>query len=137
MPFEISDENNVRFRFPASIAPRQLHVGGRPNARFVRGYGSDDWFTVLDGVREAEPFELSGVLQTDRDEEAIQTLLDQLEVAVAAAARFYEVDENGNDVAYVELRGGLPVTVTPDGVDGTHLTVTVRLLPAVDDWTEA
>lgn len=137
MPYELADDADARYRVPASLAPVQLHVGGEPEARAVRGYGSDTWFTVGDGLREATAFTFSGLLATDRDYPAIDTLLQDLEAALATAERLYEVDDSGADVAYLELRGALPVQASPNGIDGTLLSVQVHLLPAADDWRDA
>ena len=134
MPWELVDALGNRYRLPASLHPAQRHVGGEPRVRFVRGYGSDTWYTVQDGIREPATLDLVGVLQTDRDESTIQSLIDELEAAAASAVKLVHLDHDGQDVEYVELLGALPLTIEPDGVDGTLLTVTVPLVPASDEW---
>lgn len=137
MPWELVDTDGNAYRLPATIAPAQKHVGGSPNQRFLRGYGSDQWFVTLPGEREPQTLDLVGVLFTDRDETLIQELLDELSVAAATAARLYHLDENGARIEYLPLNGSLPLTTTPDGVDGTLLSVTVPLVPASAEWLEA
>lgn len=134
MPWELEDGDGARYRLPASIQPAQLHVGGRPRARFVRGYGSADWYRVLDGVREPEALNLTGVLATDQDALGIQDQLDALVAAAEAAVKLVHVDHSGVDVQYLPLQGALPVTTEPDGVDGTLLTVTLPLVPGSTEW---
>ena len=129
MPWELEDIYGARYRLPASIAPTQLHVGGRPRVRFVRAYGSDDWYRTLDGLREPGVYTLAGILQTDRDEAGIQTLLDALRAAVATAEALVQVSNDEGDVATLWLLGALPVTTTPDGIDGSLLNVTIPLIP--------
>ena len=135
MPFHLVDANGVTYTLPATVQPEQLHVGGSPRIRFVRGYGSGDWFVVLDGIREPEALNLVGLLHTDRDETGIQTLLDALEDAAAAAVRLVHVDHDGNAVKHLPLLGALPITTSPDGVDGTLLEVTLPLVPGAHDWS--
>lgn len=133
MPWELADESDNRYRLPASISPVQVHVGGAPEQRIVRAYGSEEWVTVLDGQREAQVFTLTGALFTDRDYDAIQTLQSELEAALGSAVALIEVDDAG-DVAVLDLRGALPLVATPDGVDGTMLNVTIHLIPEDPDW---
>lgn len=135
MPYELIDSNDIRFALPPSMWPTQLHAGGAPNVRIVRGYGSEDWFTVLDGVREPDPITITGVLQTDRDNAAIQTLLNNLEAAVLGAARLAQTDDAGNIIAFLPLLNGLPLEVNTDGIDGSFLTVVARVVPAAQEWT--
>src|SRR5690606_38958612 len=87
--------------------------------------------------REPQTLDLVGVLFTDRDEALIQALLDELSAAAETAARLYHLDENGARIEYLPLNGSLPLTTTPDGVDGTLLSVTVPLVPASEEWLEA
>ena len=134
MPWELETADGTRYRLPASLHPAQRHVGGEPRVRFVRGYGSDTWYTVQDGIREPATLDLVGVLQTDRDEAAIQTLLNELEAAAASAVKLVHLDHDGRDVEHLTLLGALPITVSPDGVDGTMLTITVPLVPT-GEWT--
>lgn len=133
MPWELVDALGNRYRLPASIQPAQRHVGGRPRVRFVRGYGSEQWFTVQDGIREPATLDLVGVLQTDRDESTIQSLIDELEAAAASAVKLVHLDHDGVDVEHLVLLGSLPITTEPDGIDGTLLTVTVPLVPT-GEW---
>lgn len=135
--WELEDANGNRYALPATLAPGQLHVGGAPQQRFVRGYGSDQWYAVLPGEREPQTLDLVGVLHTDRDEPAAQELLDVLSAAAESAARLYQLDHEGERVRYLPLNGALPVTASPDGVDGTLLSVTLPLVPASDAWVEA
>lgn len=135
MPWELETPLGARYRLPASISPVQLHVGGKPDQRFVRAYGSEQWFTVLDGAREPTTFDLAGILATDRDYARAQLLQNELQNAVGTAARLVEVDSHG-DVAVLDLFGALPVTIAPEGVDGTSLHVHVRLIPAASDWRD-
>lgn len=135
MPWELENGVGGRYRLPASLQPAQLHVGGRPRARFVRGYGSGDWYRALDGVREPEAINLTGLLATDQDAEGIQNLLDELTAAAQAAVKLVHVDHLGGDVQYLPLLGALPVTTEPDGVDGTLLTITLPLVPSSSEWT--
>lgn len=134
MPYELEDANGNRYRLPASLGPDQLHVGGQARIRFVRGYGSTRWYSVLDGVREPEALHITGVLATDRDDAQIQELLDELEEAAASAVRLYYVDHDGLDARYLPLLGALPVIVSPDGIDGSMLTITLPVVPAGVDW---
>lgn len=136
MPFELSDEYDTRYRVPASLTPEQLHVGGDPDARAVRGYGSEQWFTLGDGIREAAVLTFSGFIATDRNYAQMDTMRQELEDAVSSAAQLIEVDADGLDVAVLELRGALPVQYSPTGVDGTLLHVRVHLLPASADWED-
>ena len=133
MPWELVTSAGARYRLPASLSPSQRHVGGQPRARFVRGYGSEQWFTTLDGLREPATIDVTGELQTDRDESSIQTLLDGLADAADGCTRLVQVDNDGNDVEHLELLGSLPLTVAPDGVDGTLLQVTLPLVPT-GEW---
>ncbi len=137
MPWELDDASGTRYSLPASMSPAQRHIGGQPRTRFVRGYGSERWFTVQDGIRDPEPFALVGVLQTDRNDSHVQTLLNALDAAVAGAVRLYHVDHDGNDLEFLEILGGLPLEVSPDGVDASLLTVTARLVPATGAWASA
>src|SRR5690606_23776393 len=137
MPWELVDALGNRYRLPASLRPAQLHVGGSPRVRFVRGYGSGNCYSVLDGIREPEALDLVGVLQTDRDEVTIQALLEELEAAAAAAVKLVHVDHDGVPVKELALLGALPVTTEPDGVDGTLLTVTLPLVPGATEWVVA
>lgn len=134
MPWELVDGSGNRYRLPASLHPAQLHVGGSPRVRFVRGYGQTRWFVVQDGIREPEPIDLVGVLQTDRDEVTIQALLDQLDAAAASAVKLVHLDNYGVPIRQLPLLGALPITTEPDGVDGTFLRVTVPLVPGQADW---
>lgn len=133
MPWELVDALGNRYRLPASLRPAQRHVGGSPRVRFVRGYGSEQWFTVQDGIREPTTLDLVGVLQTDRDESTIQSLIDELEAAAASAVKLVHLDHDGVDVEHLVLLGSLPITTEPDGIDGTLLTVTVPLVPT-GEW---
>lgn len=135
MPFQLVDGSGGSYTLPASLQPAQLHVGGSPRVRFVRGYGSGDWFTTLDGIREPEALNIVGALATDRDESTIQTLLDALVTAAAAAVKLVHVDHDGVPVKHLPLLGSLPVTTEPDGVDGTLLKVTLPVVPAASDWS--
>lgn len=134
MPWELETAAGTRYRLPASLHPAQRHVGGSPRVRFVRGYGSEQWFTVQDGIREPTTLDLVGVLQTDRDESTIQSLIDELEAAAASAVKLVHLDHDGVDVEHLVLLGSLPITTEPDGIDGTLLTVTVPLVPT-GEWT--
>lgn len=134
MPWELVDAQGNRYRLPSSVWPERLHVGGSPRVRFVRGYGSEQWFTVQDGIREPEPIDLVGVLQTDRGEVTIQALLDQLDAAAASAVKLVHLDNYGVPIRQLPLLGALPITTEPDGVDGTFLRVTVPLVPGQADW---
>lgn len=136
MPFDLVTPSG-RYRVPASLTVERLSIGGSSRVRFVRGYGSDDWFTTLDGLREPEPINLVGVLATDQDDAGTQALITALEDAAAAATRLVHVDASENDVAFVDLLGHLPVTTVPDGLDGTLVGVTAPLLPAAGEWTTA
>lgn len=133
MPWELADEEDNRYRLPASISPAQNHIGGNPDQRIVRGYGSGDWYTVLDGQREPEALELTGTLATDHNYAGIQGLLDELQEALDAAVQLIEVDDAG-DIAVIDLLGALPMTSSPAGIDGTLLSIQVPLLPADEDW---
>lgn len=134
MPYELIDVNDIRYVLPPTLRPDQLHAGGAPHARIVRGYGSEEWFTVLDGAREPEPLVISGVLFTDRDNAGIQTILNALEVATSTANRLAQTDDSGVIIAFLPLLGGLPLEVNPEGVDGTLLRITARVLPAAQEW---
>lgn len=133
MPWELADEEDNRYRLPASISPAQNHIGGNPDQRIVRGYGSSDWYTVLDGIRQPQPLELTGTLATDHDYAGMQDLLDELQAALDSAVQLIEVDDAG-DIAVMDLLGSLPITTSPEGIDGTLLSVRVPLLPADEDW---
>lgn len=133
MPWELETAAGTRYRLPASLHPAQRHVGGEPRVRFVRGYGSEQWFTVRDGIREPATLDLVGVLQTDRDESTIQSLIDELEAAAESAVKLVHLDHDGVDVEHLQLLGGLPITTEPDGIDGTNLKVVVRLVPT-GEW---
>lgn len=135
MPYDLVDGDGIRCRVPASITPSQLHVGGSPRVRLLRGYGSETWYRTLDGLREPEAFALVGLLHTDRDEPGIQSILDGFAAAVASAVALVQVDHAGVDVQTLPLLGSLPVTVAPDGIDGSLLTVTAALVPA-GEWEE-
>lgn len=129
MPYELVDDLGVRYRLPASLWPAQRHVGGSPRVRFLRGYGSDDWFITQDGLREPATIDIVGLLATDRYEVSIQTLVDNLTTAAASAVALVQVDNDGADVAYLGLLGALPITTSPDGIDGTLLTISLPLIP--------
>lgn len=133
MPYDLVDDGGTRYRLPASIAPSQLHVGGSPRVRLLRGYGSDTWFRTLDGLREPEAFALVGVLHTDRDETEVQGLLGEFTAAVATAVALVQVSNDDDDVQTLPLLGSLPVTVAPDGIDGSLLSVVAALVPA-GEW---
>lgn len=137
MPFQLVDADGVAYTLPASLQPEQLHVGGSPRVRFVRGYGSGNWFTSLDGIREPEALNIVGALHTDRDESTIQTLLDALVTAAASAVKLVHVDHDGLAVKELPLLGSLPVTTEPNGVDGTLLMVTLPLVPGGTEWSVA
>ena len=134
MPYDLVDATGARCRLPASVQPTQQHVGGGPRARFLRGYGSDDWTIVQDGHREPAVLNLTGVLHTDRDETLIQELLDELQAAAYSAVAIAHVASDNLDVEHLELLGALPITTEPDGIDGTLLRVTVPLLPGGGAW---
>jgi hypothetical protein len=134
MPWELVDALGNRYRLPASLHPAQRHVGGEPRVRFVRGYGSEQWFTVQDGIREPATLDLVGVLFTDRDETLIQELLDELTEAAMVAVALAHVTPDGTSIEHLPLLGALPVTTEPHGVDGTLLAVTLPLLPAANEW---
>lgn len=134
MAWELADEADVRYRVPASLTVNQLHVGDSPRVRFLRGYGSGDWFRVRDGIREPATIDLVGVLATDRDEAGAQALVDALVAAAATAAWLVHVDPATNtDVQRLPLLGALPITTSPDGIDGTLLSVRLPLIPG-GDW---
>ncbi len=135
MPFQLVNEEGGVYTLPASMQPEQLHVGGSPRIRFVRGYGSGNWFSALDGIREPEALNLVGLLHTDRDESTIQALLDALVTAAEAAVKLVHVDHDGLAVRHLPLLGALPVTTEPDGIDGTLLQVTLPVIPAASDWS--
>lgn len=133
MPWELADDEGNRYRVPAGIAPTQLHVGGRPDQRIVRAYGSSTWYSTLPGYREPEPFVLTGLLATDRAEAEMHEAMGDLRDATITAAALIHVDYTGLDVQYLPLLGSLPITTKPDGIDGTLLEVTIPLLPA-NEW---
>lgn len=134
MPWALLDEyGDELYRLPASLWPDQRHVGGSPRARFVRGYGSTDWFITQDGIREPETVDLIGVLQTDRDESGTQALIDELVTAAAAAAYLAHLQANGGVIDALPLLGALPMTTSPEGVDGSLVQVTLPLIPG-GEW---
>lgn len=133
MRLDLVDDLGARYRVPASIAVNQLHVGGSPRVRFVRAYGAEEWFRVLDGFREPATVDLVGLLATDRDEVSIQDLLDALTGAALTAVALAHVANDGTDVAHLELLGSLPIITEPDGIDGTLVRVTLPLIPA-GEW---
>lgn len=135
MPFDLVDALGARYRLPASLQPEQLHVGGAPRIRFVRGYGgSAPWYRVLDGIREPQALNIVGLLATDRDESSIQTAVDALVLAAEAAVALEHVDFDDVTIRTLPLLGALPVTTEPDGIDGTLLKVTLPLIPGSDAW---
>src|SRR5690606_16848886 len=135
VPYEFMDANGNRYRVPATLHLAQLHVGGSPRARFVRGYGSGRSFVVQDGIREPSPLNLVGILHSDRDDYSAKALLDELESAAQSATQLVLVDYFGQDVQELPLLGVLPATVEPDGVDGSLLRVTLPLVPGRSSWT--
>lgn len=134
MAWLLVDDGGRAYRVPDSISPTQLHVGGSPKQRFVRGYGSETWYVTQDGLREPAPLELSGTIFTDRDEAAILPLIEEFDAAVNTAARLVQIDVNRVRIRELPLLGGLPIITVPDGVDGTLLRVTARVLPDGDGW---
>lgn len=134
MPWELVDADGNAYRLPATISPAQKHVGGAPNQRFVRAYGSDQWFVTLPGEREPQTFDLVGVLFTDRDETLIQALLDELTEAAMVAVALAHVTPDGTSIEHLPLLGALPLTAEPRGIDGTLLRVTLPLIPAANEW---
>lgn len=120
-------------RLPASVWPEQRHVGGSPRARFVRGYGSSDWFITRDGIREPETVNLVGVLQTDRDESGTQALIDELVTAAHAAASLAHLGLDDAVLDALPLLGALPITTSPEGVDGSIVQVVLPLIPG-GEW---
>lgn len=136
MAWLLVDDGGRAYRVPDSISPTQLHVGGSPRARVVRGYGSAEWYTIQDGLREPQPMTLTGVIFTDRDENAIQTLLNEFADAVLNAVALVQLDNQRNRVRELPLIGALPLLTSPDGTDGTLLQVTAHLLPAGTGWQE-
>lgn len=137
MAWLLVDSGGRAYRVPPSISLPKLSVGGVPRVRFVRGYGSSDWYVTQDGLREPEPLTLTGVLHTDRDEAGIHALTEAFQQALDDAVLLVQLDANGTRVREMPLLGALPLTTTPDGIDGTLLTVTAHLLPAADEWRPA
>lgn len=136
MPWAFLDENGHElYRLPASLWPDQRHVGGSPRARFVRGYGSEDWFVTRDGLREAANVTIVGLLQTDRDEAGTQALISELVSAASEARYLGHLDASGVVVEVLPLLGALPITTEPDGVDGSMVVVTLPLVPG-GEWME-
>lgn len=133
MAWEFADETDARIRIPASLTVSQLHVGDGPRVRFLRGYGSAEWYRVQDGIREPSTIDLVGVLATDRDEAGAQALVDALVAAAETAEHLVQVDAAGGDVQTLPLLGVLPIITSPDGIDGTLLTITLPLIPG-GDW---
>lgn len=133
MPWELETSSGGRYAVPATLHPAQRHVGGEPRVRFVRGYGSDTWYTVQDGIREPATLDLIGVLHSDHDDAGTQGLVDALEAAADGCTKLVHVDFDGNDVEHVTLLGSLPMTVVPTGVDGTLVQVTLPLVPS-GEW---
>lgn len=133
MPWELVDADGNAYRLPATISPAQKHVGGAPNQRFVRGYGSSEWFVTLPGEREPQTLDLVGVLFTDRDEALIHQHVLALETAAANALAIALVAPDGAIVEHLPLLGALPLVTSPHGSDGTLLTVTLPLIPA-GEW---
>lgn len=129
MHWELASDEGSRYRLPAGITPVQLHVGGDPDQRIVRAYGSDTWYSTLPGHREPQPYTLTGLMATDRDEAGMHQHLEALRAAAAAAVALVHVHA-GVDVQHLPLLGTLPITMHPDGIDGTLLEVTIPLLPA-------
>lgn len=134
MPFDLVDAGGSRYRLPASLQPAQLHVGGAPRIRFIRGYGSPAWFVALDGIREPEALNIVGLLATDRNDAQIEALVDALETAAASAVRLDHVDHLDQPTRSLPLLGALPITTEPDGIDGTLLKVTLPLIPGAERW---
>lgn len=137
MPYEfLDDQGATLLRLPASVWLAQRHVGGSPRARFVRGYGSTDWFITRDGIREPETVTLMGVLQTDRDEAGTQALIDALVAAADSAAFLAHVDHSSNVIDALPLLGCLPVTTSPEGIDGSLVSIILPLIPG-GEWLGA
>ncbi len=135
MPYDLIDHTDTRFRLPATLQPAQRHVGGEPRARFVRGYGSNAWFVTLDGLREPSTVDLVGLLATDRDEEAIQDLIDDVAAAATTAVALAHVAHDDSIVETLPLLGALPITTEPDGIDGSIVRVKLPLIPG-GEWQE-
>ena len=134
MPWALLDEyGDELYRLPASLWPDQRHVGGSPRARFVRGYGSSDWFITRDGIREPETVNITGALQTDRDEAGTQALIDALVAAADSAAFLAHLDHDDVVIDTLPLLGALPITTSPEGVDGSLVRVTLPLIPG-GEW---
>lgn len=128
----LDQDGNEVYRLPPSLWPDQRHVGGSPRARFVRGYGSTDWFITRDGIREPETVDIVGVLQTDRDESGTQALIDAL-VTAASEAVFLAHLQGETPIDALPLLGALPITTSPEGVDGSIVSVTLPLIPG-GEW---
>lgn len=137
MPWELETSTGSRYAVPVTLHPAQRHVGGNPRVRFVRGYGSETWYTVQDGIREPATIDLIGVLHTDHDDSGTQSLLDALAVAADGCTKLVHVDHDGVDVEHLALLGSLPMTVVPTGVDGTLVQVTLPLVPGATEWVVA
>lgn len=136
MPYEfLDDQGGVLLRLPASVWLAQRHVGGSPRARFVRGYGSTDWFITRDGIREPETVDLVGSLATDRDESGTQALIDQLVTAANNAVALAHVGLDDQTIEVLPLLGALPIITAPDGIDGSIVRVTLPLIPG-GEWGE-
>lgn len=114
-------------------APK-LTLGGRPDFKLIRPFGSSSVFQVGSSVASATPFEIVGAIQSAD----VLTDLNTLTTRLAAATKLYREEDDGTIGSYVECEAAsIPLeNLLNIGEDPKISLLTIRVFfwPKSNTW---